>query len=381
MKRNWRTLLRPYQTALNRHLVHGTAASLQPARRIGQRAVAGGLETLDLARVHKQALLAPVLAADTAANRRRTITRGNRFFAEAIIPLEQGHHTARAANARLSRMNLALSRRSRDLADSNRQLKQEVARRQVVEESLRQSEQHSGHLLEQSRRLQEELRLLSRRILSVQEEERKRISRELHDVIAQVLTGINVQLAVLKTEAAANTKGLSRNIARTQRLVERSVDIVHRFAHDLRPAVLDHLGLIAALHAYLKIFAKETGIRVSLTASPAADRLDSTLRTTLYRVAQEALTNVARHARASRAEVVIGRHGSELWMHIRDNGCAFSVEQVLHARKRKRMGLLGMRERMEMVGGRFRVESAPGHGTTVHAQIPFSATRRKDPPP
>jgi hypothetical protein len=232
----------------------------------------------------------------------------------------------------------------------------------VVEESLRQSEQHSGHLLEQSRRLQEELRLLSRRILSVQEEERKRISRELHDVIAQVLTGINVRLAVLKTEAAANTKGLSRNIARTQRMVERSVDIVHRFAHDLRPAVLDHLGLIAALHAYLKIFAKETGIRVSLTASPAADRLDSTLRTTLYRVAQEALTNVARHARASRAEVVIGRHGSELWMHIRDNGCAFSVEQVLHARKRKRMGLLGMRERMEMVGGRFRVESAPGHG-------------------
>lgn len=373
MKRRWRTLLRPYGEALRRHLARGTAASLRPARRLGHRAVTLGLETLELALVHEQALLTPMLAADTAAARGRTIARANRFFAETIVPLEKGHHTARVANERLRRMNRSLSRRTLELATSNRKLKREIARRELVEETLRQTEQHSGRLLEQSQRLQDELRLLSRRILSVQEEERKRISRELHDVIAQVLTGINMRLAALKTEAAANTKGLSRNITRTQRLVERSVDIVHRFAHDLRPAVLDHLGLIAALHSYLKTFTKETGIRVTLTASPAVDQLTSALRTTLYRVAQEALTNVARHARASRADVILKRLPHAVRMQVSDNGRSFTATALQHARKNKRMGLLGMRERVEMVGGTFSVEAKPGHGTLVQAQIPFES--------
>ena len=107
--------------------------------------------------------------------------------------------------------------------------------------------------------MQEQLRLLSRQLLSAQEEERKRISRELHDVIAQTLTGINVRLATLKKEATLNTKGLERNIARTQRLVEKSVDIVHRFARELRPTVLDDLGLIPALHSFMKNFTRRDG--------------------------------------------------------------------------------------------------------------------------
>ncbi len=118
-------------------------------------------------------------------------------------------------------------------------------------------------MLEQSDHLQEQLRQLSRQILSAQEEERKEISRELHDVIAQTLTGINVRLAALKKEAAVNTKGLDRNIARTQRLVEKSVDIVHQFARELRPAVLDDLGLIPALHSFMKNFTARTGVRTS----------------------------------------------------------------------------------------------------------------------
>ena len=134
------------------------------------------------------------------------------------------------------------------------ELKQEIAQRKSVEESLRQSEQHYSQLLEQSRQLQEQLRHLSRQILSAQEEERKKISRELHDVIAQTLTGINVRLAALKKEATINTKGLRTKIARTQRLVEKSVDIVHRFARELRPTVLDDLGLIPALHSFMKAF-------------------------------------------------------------------------------------------------------------------------------
>jgi signal transduction histidine kinase len=204
-----------------------------------------------------------------------------------------------------------------------------------------------------------------------QEEERKKISRELHDVIAQVLTGINVRLATLKSEAAVNTKGLTRKISHAQRLVEKSVKIVHRFARELRPAVLDDLGLIPALHSFMKHFAKETGIRVSLKAFAEVERLDSDKRTVLYRVAQEALTNVARHAQASRAEVSIWKLPNAVGMKIKDNGKSFQVERALHAIKSKRLGLLGMRERVEMVGGKFTVESAPGHGTTIQAQIPF----------
>jgi signal transduction histidine kinase len=272
----------------------------------------------------------------------------------------------------LSRLNRALSRRTLDLAVSNRQLKKEIVRRQIMEETLRKSERNTIRLLEQSRRLQEQLRLLSRRVLSAQEEERKRISRELHDVIAQMLTGINVRLATLKIAAAVNTKGLNEKISRTQRLVEKSVDIVHRFARELRPAMLDHLGLIPALHSFMKRFSQETGIRVSLTAFAGLEKLSNAKRTVLYRVAQEALTNVARHAQASRVQVSIRRFKKTVGMQIKDNGKGFELKQVLFVNGCERLGLLGIRERVEMFGGKFTVESAPGRGTTIHAQIPFN---------
>jgi len=222
--------------------------------------------------------------------------------------------------------------------------------------------------------LQGQLRLLSRQLLLAQEEERKKISRELHDEIAQTLTGINVRLAALKTEATTNTKGLQGKISSTQRMVERSVDIVHRFARELRPMVLDDLGVIPALHSFMKGFTKRTGIHVHFTActSDRIEQLDTVTRTVLYRVAQEALTNVSRHAHASRVDVSIQKLPRAVGLTIQDNGRSFQVERVLHAKRNKRLGLLGMRERVEMVGGRLRVESAPGQGTTIHAEVPFT---------
>ena len=256
------------------------------------------------------------------------------------------------------------------LGAANLKLRREIIRRENVEASLKKSEQHQRQLLAQSHHMQEQLRQMSHQILLTQEEERREISRELHDVIAQTLTGINVRLAALKKEAAVNIKGLDRNISRTQRLVEKSVDIVHQFARELRPAVLDDLGLIPALHSFVKIFSKRTGVHVSLKVFAGVEQLDSNKRTILYRVAQEALTNVARHAQASRVEVNIEKLPEGICMKINDDGKSFDVDHVLHGKGNKRLGLLGMRERLEMVGAHFGVESASGKGTTIIAQIP-----------
>jgi signal transduction histidine kinase len=379
MKRKGRILQRPYLAALLRYIGHGPAASVPSAGKLGRQAMALGLETLDLALIHENALLSVVEAAagDDSTSRDRLVKRAGQFFAEAILPLEATHRTAIENNVRLRELNGALDRRTRDLSASNRKLLREIDKRRAVEETLRKSGERSNSLLEESRQMQEQLRLLSRQILSAQEDERKRVSRELHDVIAQMLTGINLRLAMLKTEASANTRGITRKISRTQRLVEKSVDTVHRFARELRPAALDDLGLIPALHAYLKRFTRDTGIRAHMTASAGIEAVSNAKRTALYRVAQEALANVASHAQASRVEVTIQRLASAFRMSIQDDGKAFDVAQVLHARRGKRLGLLGMRERVEMLGGTFMVESAPGRGTTVHAQMPFNHDARE----
>lgn len=266
-------------------------------------------------------------------------------------------------------------RRAEALAQLNEEFRLEIVRRQTMEKSLRESEQHQRLLLEQSRRQQEQLRQLSRQVLNAQEEERKRISRELHDVIAQTLTGINLRLAALKNGAGSNAKHFDRNLADTQRMVEKSVDIVHRFARELRPAVLDDLGLIAALLAFMETFTAQTGVRTHLTTFAGVEEMDPIQRTTLYRVAQEALTNVARHAHAAKVEVNIQKLGDGgVSMQIKDNGKSFNVPRASAVNSGKRLGLLGMRERVEMVGGTFGIESAPGQGTTVWVEIPFTET-------
>ena len=245
MGRKLNGLSRRYEAALRKYLKPGPRPNLQPAHALGRRAMALGLETLDLARFHEQALITLMLPGYSSGTREAMVRRAGNFFAEAITPIEKTHRTARDANVHLNQMIETLSRRSEDLADSNRQLKREISQRKTVEAALRKSEQHYGQLLAQSRQMQEQLRHLSRQILSAQEEERKMISRELHDEVAQTLTGINVQLAALKTGAMVNTKGLQKKITSTQRMVEKSVDIVHRFARELRPAVLIGVRIIS----------------------------------------------------------------------------------------------------------------------------------------
>lgn len=259
------------------------------------------------------------------------------------------------------------------LIAAKKKLHQETAQRKTAEAALKESRLHYGQLLEQSLILQKQLRHLSHQILLAQEEERKHISHELHDEISQILTGINVRLATLKLEATANNGSLKRKIVNTQRLVEKSVEAVHRFARELRPAMLDDLGLVPALLTYMKEFGKRTGIRINFTSTTAdkIEQLDSLKRTVLYRVAQEALTNVAKHAQASRITLSIHIHDNAISMEIADNGISFDVTKALDLRRRKRLGIIGMRERVEMVSGTFAIESEPDHGTRIHVRIPF----------
>ena len=372
MRRKITGFSRRYHAALRKHLRQARpAADLRPAIGLGRQAMSAGLKTLDLARIHQQALNALVLPSYPPDTRDVMVRRAGAFFAETITPIEKTHRIAHEANAELGRTIRALNQRAIELATSNQELRKEITRRKAAEKSLQESKLHYTELLEQSRRMQEQLRLLSRQLLLAQEEERKKISRELHDVIAQTLTSINVRLANLKKEAMKSTKGLDRNIARTQQLVERSVDIVHRFARDLRPTVLDDLGLIPALRTFMKAFTEETGIRVSFSAFAEVEQVNGDKRTVLYRVAQEALTNIARHAQATKAEVKIQKVDGCICMKIRDDGEGFEKERVLSARRGQRLGLLGMRERLDMVGGKFTVTSRPGKGTTILAQVPL----------
>ena len=371
MNRKLRNFSRRYRSALRRHLKRGRRAGLESARGLGGRALSAGLQTLDLAKLHEQTLVAELLPGCPARRHAAVIKQAGIFFAVAITPIEKTQRSAREATVHLKKFVETLSQRTVELASSNLELSREIAQRKAVEEALKKSERHYTQLLEQSDRLQEQLRRLSRQILSAQEDERKKISRELHDVIAQTLTGINIRLATLKKEAALSTHGLDRNIARTQQLVEKSVSLVHQFARELRPAVLDDLGLIPALHSYMKNFTTQTGVRTHLTAFAGVEQLDTARRTVLFRVVQEALTNVARHAQASRVDVRIQKLPDRILMKIKDDGKSFIVKNILHANGSKHLGLLGMRERLEMVGGHFGIESAPTQGTTIEALIPL----------
>jgi len=380
MKTKFPALSKNYLSAFGNYLKPGAGPNLDAARDLGQQAIGLGLATLDLARIHEESLIPLLSPHGSARIRDRLIRRGVVFFTEAITPLEETHRGAREANVHMERMVATLTERTKQLADSNKKLKAEVVQRKATEDSLRVSERHASQLLEKSRAMQEELRLLSRRLLYVQEDERKRISRELHDVVAQNLSGINVQLAALKKQSTADVKTIYRNIASTQLLVQKSVQIVHRFAVDLRPTLLDDLGLIPALRSYLKEFKEQSGIRVVFKASLGVEKLDSTRRTVLYRIVQEALANVVKHAKASEAQISILHQNGIVCLEVKDDGNGFVSKDEGGAKADKRLGLLGMQERAEMVGGIFSVESAPRKGTVVRVEMPLAAEGKKKNP-
>ena len=235
-----------------------------------------------------------------------------------------------------------------------------------------QAEFDLGALTERQRE-EKMLRFLSGKILKAQEEERRRISRELHDEVGQSLTAIGVALATLQQGGATDPKTFSQTIAGAQQMIETTMEKVHRFAHELRPAMLDHLGLLPALRSHLKNFAACTGLHLKFSADAAAERLDGEQKTALFRILQESLTNVAKHAGASCVKIFLGQSGDDICLEIADNGKSFRAHDGNGADPRPHLGLLGMRERVQSVNGRFVIRPEPGRGTTVRVTIPFPA--------
>jgi signal transduction histidine kinase len=165
-----------------------------------------------------------------------------------------------------------------------------------------------------------------------------------------------------------------KKVDQAQRLLEQSMDMVHRFARELRPSMLDHLGPVAALQNYVKSFSERTGIKTELEGSVRVEQLNNQQGTVLYRIAQESLTNVFKHAHATRVKIRIRQLPCAVTMEIADNGRAFSVAGPTNNGGRQSLGLLGMQERVRLVNGQFAIESVPKRGTTVRVEIPLPSS-------
>ena len=224
MNQNPTRLTQQYVTALRNHLKSGPQTSLQPALRLGRSAAALGLETLDLARIHEQALATLELS-----QTKNALTRlAGIFFTEANTPIEETHHTARQTKTDLTKVMAELGKRTEELAASNCQLQRGVIRCKAMEENFAIRRQSHRTRLVEWLDLLNSLRHGTLRVLVAQEDERKKISLELQDEIAQTLLGINVRLLTLKQEARSNTNGFKHELAGTQRLVAQSARSVRQ---------------------------------------------------------------------------------------------------------------------------------------------------------
>ena len=228
-QKNLIRLSQQYETALEKHLKLGPGAGLTPALKLGRAAAAAKLDTLELARIHQQAMVALGLSEKkNGFNKLAGI-----FFAEANTLITQEHRTAQEGKANLSRTQAALGLRTEELAVSNRELLRGVAQRKVMQDAAEKNGDHYKSSLKESLELQKRLRKLTHRVMVEQEDERANISRELQDEIAQTLLGINVRLLSLKQHARSNSKVLKEEIAKTQQLVMKSAQCVRRVAREI----------------------------------------------------------------------------------------------------------------------------------------------------
>ena len=258
-------------------------------------------------------------------------------------------------NTELKRLNMGLRARTKELTEANESLVAEVSERMRTEQSL-----------EASRR---DLRHLTSQLLRVQEEERRRISRDLHDDINQRLALLTIDLEALeKTLATAPIETMRAVRAIEDRVIELSDDVRH-LAHQLHPSILDDLGLSIALQRLVDDFTARTGVKGQFIDHDSVKVLDPRVSTCLYRVAQESLRNVSRHAKANQVQVELARLRDGLQLLVNDDGAGF--DGAFQLDKHEGLGFLSMKERVTLVGGTLDVQSGEGEGTRVCAWVPL----------
>jgi PAS domain S-box-containing protein len=223
------------------------------------------------------------------------------------------------------------------------------------------------------------LKRLSEQVLRTQEEERKRISRELHDEIGQALAAMSISVDVLLHDDGRVDDRVSRRLQDVKKLIEKSTDDVHRISYDLRPYLLDNFGLVPALRWYTDAFTERTGVEVGLQIEGEWQKLSPALETTVYRVIQEALTNISKYAGAKRAFILLSAVSRGIELAIEDDGRGFATEPVQRkgGLMKGGLGLFGIGERVSAVGGSFSIASKAGMGTKLVITIPVPREHSK----
>ncbi len=208
---------------------------------------------------------------------------------------------------------------------------------------------------------------LTHQLVDVQENERRYIARELHDEVGQVVVTMMVHLNLLEQKAGDPEE--VRRIADDMQVSLSSVsNMLHELAANLRPASLDHLGLEATLRQFLDQVNEKHGLKINLDYDVASERLSADLEISLFRILQESVNNILKHAQATQIDVMLKPRGDQLILMVEDDGVGFDPEE---ARRTKRLGLFGIRERAQAIGGDLVIESAPGKGTTILVEVPY----------
>ncbi len=227
--------------------------------------------------------------------------------------------------------------------------------------------EEEARLLRERRPLEDRIQLLASQLLTVQEDERRRLSRELHDDINQSLAVLAMDLELLEIKSAPRPDEVFGQLRSFRDRIVELTDRVHDLAYELHPSILDDLGLAAALKSYLDSFATREGIDVSFTQSNIPESLDPEISTCLYRIVQESLRNVAKHANANHASVGLSATPEAIILEVKDSGVGFVPESLGQAAG---LGLVSMQERVRLVHGEFSVTSSPGRGTLISVRVP-----------
>ncbi len=241
------------------------------------------------------------------------------------------------------------------------------------ERSLLKRERQMKLLYEKAEMMRENLRLVSMEMLKVQEDERRKIGRELHDEIGQLLATIKVNLELMKKNfSLQDESAVKAKISDTEKVAGEMFGRIRQFLKELRPLALSEMGILSSIERLLKEYTERTGIETYLTDDNSdIESLNNEKKTVLFRVIQESLTNIAKHAQARVVTVELRKDDGNILVDVVDDGKGFEIEKVESPRHDRGMGLLGMQERVNLVHGEFRVMSTPGHGTSVQAKIPI----------